>query len=69
MPGGATDEGGLGTGIIVAIIVIALIVVLVIIDVTCYVTKKAGVTAKIVGKKGQKDKDKEAMLEDGKNAR
>ncbi|KAK4303116.1 hypothetical protein Pmani_024845 [Petrolisthes manimaculis] len=62
-----SEEGGLGMGVIVAIIVIALILIIVCIDVTCCITKKAGLTAKIVGKKGQKDKDKEAMLEDGKN--
>lgn len=67
--GEVSDEGGMSTGLLVAIIVIVLIVVLVVIDVTCYVTRAAGITATIVGKKGQKDKDKEAMLEDGKNAR
>ncbi|XP_064081205.1 fasciclin-2-like isoform X3 [Macrobrachium nipponense] len=62
------STGGVGTGLIVGIIVIVVLIVIVVADVICYCTKNAGLTAAIVGKRGSKDKDKEAMLEDGKNA-
>lgn len=63
------NESGLSTGIIAAIIVIALLVVLVVIDVSCFFTRNAGLTATIAGRRSATDKDKEAMLEDGKNPR
>ncbi|XP_068222632.1 fasciclin-2-like isoform X2 [Palaemon carinicauda] len=62
------STGGVGTGLIIGIIVIVVLIVIVVADVMCYCTKNAGLTAAIVGKRGSKDKDKEAMLEDGKNA-
>lgn len=64
-----TTEPGLGIGIIIAIVVIAVLVTAVVVDVACFFTRSAGLTAAIIGKRGVKDKDKEAMLEDGKNAR
>lgn len=64
-----TVDEPLSTGIIVAIIIIVLVVVLVVVDVSCYCTRNAGLTAIIAGKRGSTDKDKEAMLEDGKHAR
>ncbi|XP_071549557.1 uncharacterized protein [Panulirus ornatus] len=63
-----TTEPGLGIGIIIAIVVIAVLVTAVVVDVACFFTKNAGLTATIVGKQSVKDKDKEAMLEDGQNA-
>lgn len=56
-------------GLIAGIVVIAVLVIVVIVDLTCYCTNNAGLTAAVLGKRGVKDKDKEAMLEDGKNAR
>ncbi|XP_037784980.1 fasciclin-2-like isoform X13 [Penaeus monodon] len=58
-----------GVGLIAGIVVIAVLVIVVIADLTCYCTNNAGLTAAVLGKRGVKDKDKEAMLEDGKNAR
>ncbi|KAK7079437.1 hypothetical protein SK128_012297, partial [Halocaridina rubra] len=63
-----TSTGGVGTGLIVGIIIILVLIAVVIVDVICYCTKNIGLTATVVGKRGAKDKDKEAMLEDGKNA-
>ncbi|XP_037784967.1 fasciclin-2-like isoform X4 [Penaeus monodon] len=57
-----------GVGLIAGIVVIAVLVIVVIADLTCYCTNNAGLTAAVLGKRGVKDKDKEAMLEDGKNA-
>nr|XP_027220550.1 fasciclin-2-like isoform X5 [Penaeus vannamei] len=57
-----------GVGLIAGIVVIAVLVIVVIVDLTCYCTNNAGLTAAVLGKRGVKDKDKEAMLEDGKNA-
>ncbi|XP_042866206.1 fasciclin-2-like isoform X4 [Penaeus japonicus] len=57
-----------GVGLIAGIVVIAVLVIVVIVDLTCYCTNNAGLTATVLGKRGVKDKDKEAMLEDGKNA-
>lgn len=62
-------DAGIGIGIIIAIIIIVILVILVVVDLTCFFTKKAGLTATVLGKRDAKDKDKEAMLEDGKNAR
>ncbi|KAG0720397.1 Fasciclin-2 [Chionoecetes opilio] len=62
------QTGGPGGGIIAAIIIIVIIVVAVVVDVTCYCTRNIGLTALIAGKRGSKDKDKENMLEEGKNA-
>ncbi|KAK8738927.1 hypothetical protein OTU49_003745 [Cherax quadricarinatus] len=61
-------KSDLGIGIIVAIVVIAVLIIAVVVDVTCFCTNNAGLTAAVLRKRGAKDKDKEAMLEDGKNA-
>ena len=52
-----------------AVIIIVILVVAVLVDVTCFFTRSAGLIATIASKRGAKDKDKETMLEDGKNAR
>lgn len=62
------STGGIGTGLIIGIVIILALIIIVIVDVICYCTKNAGLTATIVGKRGPKAKDKEAMLEEGKNA-
>ncbi|KAK8376758.1 hypothetical protein O3P69_009997 [Scylla paramamosain] len=67
-PEGLSEEGGPNAGIIVAIIIIVILVVAVVVDVTCFFTRSAGLIATIASKRGAKDKDKETMLEDGKNA-
>jgi len=58
----------IGVGIIIAIVIIAAIIIALVVDVSCYFANKSGVLAKILGSREPKDKDKEAMLEDGKNA-
>nr|XP_045619948.1 fasciclin-2-like isoform X5 [Procambarus clarkii] len=63
-----STESELGIGIIIAIVVIAVLVIALVVDVACFCTNNAGLTAAILSKRGAKDKDKEAMLEDGKNA-
>ncbi|XP_047476200.1 fasciclin-2-like isoform X3 [Penaeus chinensis] len=65
----AASTASPGVGLIAGIVVIAVLVIVVIVDLTCYCTNNAGLTAAVLGKRGDKDKDKEAMLEDGKNAR
>ncbi|XP_042205865.1 fasciclin-2-like isoform X3 [Homarus americanus] len=71
VPGASPDEekanGGIGIGIIILIVVIALLIIALVIDVTCFCVNNAGCIAFICGKRDSKDKDKEAMLEDGKN--
>ena len=54
-----------------AIVIISVFLFVILVDVSCFFAKNVGVTATIVGKVGdsQHAKDKEAMLEDGVNAR
>ncbi|CAL4177872.1 unnamed protein product, partial [Meganyctiphanes norvegica] len=66
IPGASTQS--IGIGIIIAIVIIAAIIIAVVVDVSCYFANKTGVLAKVLGSREPKDKDKEAMLEDGKNA-
>ncbi|XP_045121116.1 fasciclin-2-like isoform X3 [Portunus trituberculatus] len=68
-PAENSQESGPNAGVIVAVIIIVILVVAVVVDVTCYFTRSAGLIATIASKRGAKDKDKETMLEDGKNAR
>ena len=75
LPAGSSVDGviyaepRLSVWIIVAIVVAAIILLAIVIDVLCFFSRDSGVTSAIARKIGSKEKDKEAMLEPGKNNR
>lgn len=69
-PAGAPyTEPTLGIGIVVGIALIGLLVLLIILDISCFFCRDCGITASLVRAVASKEKDKEAMIHNGKNNR
>lgn len=69
-PGGAPyTEPNLGVGVVVGIAIIAFLVLAIVLDITCFFCRDCGLTAALVRRVATNDKDKEAMIEAGKNNR
>ncbi|KAF2360252.1 Fibronectin type III [Trinorchestia longiramus] len=65
--GNPYTEPTLGIGIVIAIVVVGVLVLLIVLDISCFFCRDAGVTASLVRAVANKEKDKEAMLHNGKN--